>query len=211
MASWFGHPTEEELLRTAAHEAAHAVIAFRLGFAVRWLTIEPGTGCAGAVQFRHPSRPAGKPEMAQPFALWPPGWRDYVERELLVTLAGHEAELRFLPRLGRTPEPVAVAAISALEELPPVSDDQRAEAVAHVNAPAAELITDEEHVQKLARVAHGNEHRLGATWIAYMQETAAVLVVQEQAAIVRLGEALTERGVVSGEQAAAIIRDAAAA
>ncbi|MGH3272837.1 MAG: hypothetical protein ACRDNZ_00735, partial [Streptosporangiaceae bacterium] len=123
---WFGQPSEDELVRTAYHEAGHDVIAEDMGRQVRFLSAVAGATCAGCTNLDRVRLPAGKPPVHLPLTLWSAEWQAYWAGEALITLAGDEAELRFAPRLGRTPERVAVAAIDLLDELPEISGEQRA-------------------------------------------------------------------------------------
>lgn len=74
------HPTESSRLEaTAYHEAGHAVIALALGRSVQRVSILPGRGWLGRCEFQK-----GRVRPTE----------DWLEREILISLAGAAAEAR---------------------------------------------------------------------------------------------------------------------
>jgi hypothetical protein len=88
---------DRELQATAYHEAAHAVVALRLGLKFRHVTIKPGSDCLGHLMCSR------LPKWFNPEINKGDRVRMLAERHIIVDFAGQIAETRFLgsnPRFG---------------------------------------------------------------------------------------------------------------
>ncbi len=77
---------------TAHHEAGHAVVALMLGIRFRHVTIESNATSLGHVRMR------AWDKRSRPDVSMPPATRVRLERDILISLAGPEAERRFTGR-----------------------------------------------------------------------------------------------------------------
>lgn len=77
------NPVDNDPIRTAVHEAGHAVVAFVLGRPVHEVSIRPRGRFAGVCKFQ---KGKGGPT------------EDHIDREMQISLAGVAAEIRHLGR-----------------------------------------------------------------------------------------------------------------
>jgi hypothetical protein len=108
-------PARDEL-RTAWHEASHAVILLRLtGTVPPTISIDPAV-CFGSG--RRPDFADHDPDA--PLCLANPDLRRLVEADIIVRLAGHEAERLALPVTARVQDPPEVVALARAAQPPKV-------------------------------------------------------------------------------------------
>lgn len=92
-------PASDEDLRLACHEAGHVVAAHVLGGRVGAVSIESRRAWRGVAEAAAPRMRSGDLEatdLQAPLVLWKPSVRRFLERSVIIDLAGREAE-RFGP------------------------------------------------------------------------------------------------------------------
>jgi len=141
-------------------------------------------------------------EISGPLVTWPWPLRERLEREVLMYLAGDEAERLVVPRAGRVRDPVTVRAAEL------ASDADRQWQAAYTAGPGdPHTDSDAARVAGYLFLAFGR----GASdeslaWLAWCQAAARSLVAGHAEEILRLADALSVHGVLGAEGIAASIR-----
>lgn len=204
---------DAERVRTALHEAGHHVVAAVYGWRLGAVTITSGTALAGCSIATPPlvAVPANV-DYAEPFIRWPSAVRRRIEGESLVYLSGDAAEMLFVPRSGRRPDPVSVQAAEAIAEpdrpvdlsrLPAATAKEHADVAVVCADPA--VPSDADRVARLARYAHDGDVAGAGAWIFYMETQARVLLLAHEQRVRRLADALLATGTVGAEAAARLL------
>lgn len=191
--------TEDDRYRSAIHEAGHACTAWRLGWTLSEVSLQPDEERWGRVCYA----PAAYPLDGKPEDLWLPlrgPLRDQLEDSILVAMAGSAAEEMAGPPTGfraTTPDEEWVAKALAV-----------ATRVLEVHAEAIEagswMPHDERHVRDHAWLVAGDE---AVAYETYLRAVVRRLVYADARLIDLLAEALLAEPsrLLSGERATAII------
>jgi hypothetical protein len=178
----------EERRRVAYHEAGHAVMAYTVGRRNGVVSIRPGEHYNG-IAFHGPApRPSEleRGKLGLPVPLLPARLRRWIETEILIVVAGREAEFfRFIPPTRYSgPDPDEEAAVRLARASVELST-RESEALAA--ADHAELPVDERQAEKLAWVAVGPDAE-GWAYLNWLRATTRNLV--GESGFFRLVEAL---------------------
>ena len=192
----------------ATHEAGHSVVATLWpGWTLRGVTISGGTysaGCARVVPPLIPAADCAMVDFGAPFDTWPLAVRTFCEARYAISAAGTLAELMLTPRGTRRPLTVARDVPDLAADLPPLEPDDAAALIAVVNSDGDDDLTT---IAKVSRFAFGTDLDARNAWAGHMETLTEGLILANREAIERLAAVLGQLRSMSGEAAAAVIRD----
>jgi hypothetical protein len=195
---------DEQLERTARHEAGHICVGLALGHTVNGGTVRPGTEAWGCTLIRSPSVDWRTLEASRPFAMWAPGAQRFVTNRVIMTMAGETAELVLLPRAGRYHPPMRERALQITAEMPAVTAPEIAAVLEEqTNAPGVE--SDAAHVASLAWAGFGSDWASAGAFLQFCEAQTRAMVAYEAGRIERLASVLESDGTVDGDQIAALL------
>lgn len=198
--------------RTERHEAGHVVAADVFGCRQLGVTARPGSRWAGCARHYPPPPESALAELRVeiPFVLWPEAMRRRIEAAVIIGLAGELAELILAePSIGRITETVAEQASARVEELaatlPQAAPADLAALRTWVDTPSG---SDADQVARWAWLAHGSADLATArAWLDWADAAARSLLLAHAGRVQRVAGLLAVTGSLSGEQAAAALRD----
>jgi hypothetical protein len=192
----------------ATHEAGHSVMATLWpGWTLRGVTISGGTysaGCARVVPPLIPAAACALVDFATPFDSWPEVVRRFCEARYVISAAGTLAEVMLAPFGSQRPLAIAPAAALPPADLPPLEAADAAALIAVVNSDGDDDLTT---IAKVSRFAYGTDLDARNAWAAHMEIVTEGLILANREAIERLAAVLGQLRSMSGEAAAAVIRD----
>lgn len=200
----------DEVVRTAYHEAGHVVAMLVLGQPLDIVSIRPSKHYAGITLYGECGRQGWQgeiPNILDPATQHPSDFRAFFERRIVVSLAGKIAGTLapVEPYSGYTaPSPDEEFAERAAHAIARLSPRHRELVLKTEAEEASEAFpTDDETAMRDATVLSGDE---ASSHVGWLEQVARRLVHQHAVSIEMLAEALLQRPVLSGQEAAQIVR-----
>ena len=188
------------------HEAGHTVLAALSGWELRGVAVTGGThsaGCSRAMPPLIPAADCAAVDFDTPFDSWPEAVRRFCEQRYVISAAGEFAELMLMPRGTRRP-PTVARDEAPPADLPALEADDAAALIAVVNSSGDDDLTT---IAKVSRFAFGTDLDARNAWAAHMEIVTEGLTLANREAIERLAAVLGQLRSMSGEAAAAVVRD----
>jgi hypothetical protein len=199
----------DELLKAATHEAGHCLALLRSGRRLGPVTVKQGARWSGSTHYSVVPVERGawtRLDPTMPVACWPGPVRRKFDVTAVCAAAGDAAE-RLLWWPGQGDARRLPSAVEAAGDIIITEPSRREELIIAAARADTKGRTDGEILAFLAESLYPDAAGVAVSWLAWVRESAELIIAQGSQRVQRLAAVLSDRGTMSGKAVRAVLTE----